>query len=42
MATDLLSSGESKRNETLDAADHAAWTLVASLVLNLDEVLNRN
>ncbi len=42
MATDLLSTGESKRNESLDAADHAAWTLVASLVLNLDEVLNRN
>lgn len=42
MATDLLSAGESKRNESLDAPDHAAWTLVASLVLNLDEVLNRN
>ncbi|MCB1232864.1 MAG: DUF1553 domain-containing protein [Verrucomicrobiae bacterium] len=42
MATDLLSAGESKRNESLDPADHAAWTLIASLVLNLDEVLNRN
>lgn len=38
----LLSAGESKRDNTLDPADHAAWTLVASLILNLDEVLTRN
>ena len=42
LATELLSAGESPRNESLDPADHAAWTLVASLILNLDEVLTRN
>ena len=42
IALELLSAGESKRNESLDPADHAAWTIVASLLLNLDEVLTRN
>jgi hypothetical protein len=40
-ATSLLSVGESKRDETLDVAQHAAWTIVASSVLNLDETLVR-
>ncbi|MDF1825308.1 MAG: DUF1553 domain-containing protein [Verrucomicrobiales bacterium] len=38
----LLSAGESPRDETLPADEHAAWTIVASMILNLDEVLTRN
>lgn len=38
----LLSAGESPRDETLPANEHAAWTIVASMILNLDEVLTRN
>lgn len=37
----LLAVGESPRDETLDACEHAAWTVVASLLLNLDETLTR-
>ncbi|MCB9873763.1 MAG: DUF1553 domain-containing protein [Planctomycetaceae bacterium] len=37
----LLSFGESKRDESLDAVEHAAWTIVASSILNLDETLTR-
>ena len=40
-ATALLTVGASKRNESLDAAEHAAWTVVCTLILNLDEVLTR-
>jgi hypothetical protein len=40
-AKQLLSFGESKRDESIDAAEHAAWTLVASMILNLDETLTR-
>lgn len=40
-ATDLLSLGESPRDESLDAAEHAAWTVIANLILNLDETLTR-
>jgi hypothetical protein len=38
-ALSFLSIGESKRNEALNSADHAAWTVVCSMILNLDEVL---
>ena len=38
----LVSAGESGRDETLKPSEHAAWTVVASLILNLDEVLTRN
>lgn len=37
----LLAVGESKRDESLDVARHAAWTIVASAILNLDETLTR-
>jgi hypothetical protein len=37
----LLSVGESPRNSRLDPAEHAAYTGLASLLLNLDEVLNK-
>lgn len=40
-AVSLLSVGEVGRNESLDAAEHAAWTIVASAILNLDETLNK-
>ena len=41
-AEKLLSVGESKRNEKLDVADLAAWTSVASVIFNLDEMITKN
>ncbi len=38
----LLAIGESTRKETLPPAEHAAWTQVASLLLNLSETITRN
>jgi hypothetical protein len=40
-ATKLLTVGESKRDEALDASEHAAWTMLANQLMNLDEVLNK-
>lgn len=40
-ALELLSVGESKRDETLDPAEHAAWTFVANLLLNLSETITK-
>ena len=37
----LLSVGESARDASIDPSDHAAFTLVCSLLLNLDEVLTK-
>ncbi len=37
----LLNIGESPRDEQIDVADHAAMTIVASIILNLDETLTR-
>jgi hypothetical protein len=37
----LLAVGESPRDEALSPAHQAAWTMVANLVLNLDEALNK-
>ncbi len=37
----LISAGESERDESLDAAEHATWTILASMILNLDETLTR-
>jgi mono/diheme cytochrome c family protein len=37
----LLSVGESPRNPDLDPAEHAAWTTVATLLLNLSETITR-
>jgi hypothetical protein len=39
-AEDLLQTGESKRLGTLPAAEHAAWTTMCLMILNLDETLN--
>ena len=40
-AKKLLTVGESKRDETLDVSEHAAWTMLANQLMNLDEVLNK-
>jgi hypothetical protein len=40
-AKQLLSIGESQRDETLDATQHAAMTNVCLMILNLDESLTR-
>lgn len=38
----LLRVGESPRDESLSAPELAAYTVVASVILNLDEVVNKN
>ena len=40
-ALELLAVGESRRNKRLDAVEHAAWTTVASAILNLDETITK-
>ena len=40
-ALELLSVGEAPRDDALDAADHAAWTNLANLLMNLDEFLTK-
>ncbi|APZ96102.1 DUF1553 domain-containing protein [Fuerstiella marisgermanici] len=40
-AEKFLSIGDSKRDESLDVATHAALTAVCSMILNLDETLTR-
>jgi hypothetical protein len=40
-ANELLSVGESKADERIDAAELAAWTMVASTILNLDETITK-
>ena len=37
-----LRVGESKRDEKLDPAELAAWTIIASTLLNLDETITKN
>jgi hypothetical protein len=37
----LLGFGESPRDKQLDAAEHAAYTAVAGVILNLDEAITR-
>jgi hypothetical protein len=41
-ATALLTNGESKAPDGLDAAELAAWTSVARVILNLHEVVTRS
>jgi hypothetical protein len=41
-ANKLLSVGESPINKTLDSAQHAAWTMLCSTILNLDETISKN
>ena len=40
-ATQLLSAGESPRNDKLDASELAAWTMVTHLLLNLSETVTK-
>ena len=40
-ARKLLKVGESKRNESIDAVEHAAWASLALGILNLDEALSK-
>ena len=41
-AKTLLSVGESKRQENLPEAEHAAWITVARALLNLSETITKN
>ena len=41
LANSAITVGLSPRDEALDPAEHAAWTSIARLLLNLDEMLNR-
>ncbi len=41
LANELLDCGESDRDESLDVATHAAYTMVALSILNLDETITR-
>ncbi|HUG70338.1 MAG TPA: PSD1 and planctomycete cytochrome C domain-containing protein [Pirellulaceae bacterium] len=41
-AARLLAVGQSPRNQDLDVSQHAAYTSVARLLLNLDETLTKN
>ena len=40
-ATDLLAVGDSPRDKTLNEPELAAWTIVASTILNLDETISK-
>ncbi|MED5471870.1 MAG: DUF1553 domain-containing protein [Verrucomicrobiota bacterium] len=40
-AKSFLSVGESARNESVDMVEHAAWTVIAQIILNMDETLTR-
>ena len=40
-AKKLLSTGETPPDEALPPTESAAWTMLASQIMNLDEVLNR-
>lgn len=40
-AMKLASTGERPRDESLPAGEIAAWTIIASTILNLDETLNK-
>lgn len=40
-AVQLLEVGEAARNQKLDAAQLAAWTVVANVILNLDETVSK-
>ena len=41
-ARELVATGETKPDARLNPSELAAWTVVANLVLNLDEVLNKS
>ncbi|MDP1564059.1 MAG: PSD1 and planctomycete cytochrome C domain-containing protein [Pirellulaceae bacterium] len=41
-AKSLLGNGESRRDLELEVTEHAAWSMVASLILNLSETITRH
>jgi hypothetical protein len=41
-AEQLVSYGETKSDESIDRSELAAYTLIANLILNLDETVNKN
>jgi hypothetical protein len=41
-ARTYLANGESPRNEQIPLAEHAAWSQIAALLLNLSETITRN
>ena len=41
-AKSLVSFGESARDESIEVSMHAAWTMLCSMVMNLDEAVTRN
>jgi hypothetical protein len=41
-AEKLLAVGESPRDRSLDPCEHAAWTTVASMILNMDETVTKD
>ena len=41
-AKEYLANGESPRNEKIPAPEHAAWSQLAALLLNLSETITRN
>ena len=41
-ASKVIANGESKPKAVLPAPEFAAWTMVANLLLNLDEAVTRN
>jgi hypothetical protein len=41
-ARDYLANGESPRNENIPPAEHAAWSQIAALLMNLSENVTRN
>ncbi len=40
-ALKLLAVGESKRDESIDAVDHATWTSLCLMLMNLDEAVTK-
>jgi hypothetical protein len=40
-ADKLLAYGDSTRNQNLDPVEHAAWTMIANLLINLDETITK-
>ena len=40
-AEEFLKVGESKRDESIDPVEHATWSIISQMVLNLDETVTR-
>lgn len=41
LAEEFIKVGNSQRDNTIDPVEHAAWTVIAQIILNLDETLCR-